>query len=342
MLRDFGRTFAGWAIVLGLSSIAAAARPDVDDAGYYDGAGGVNYEQRLADLEAELASLRSRVDTGATTFADDGGCGSCGSCCDTGGSCNCGAGWGSCGCDPWLRCGLKAGIDAMWLKLHDSFGVQGANGTSFQADYELVYRGWVGYTFAEGLTVRGRYFDYNEDSFVVNGAVKSTVDLDTEIMDLDVYDTLNLGKWSVSLGGGLRYVEFDYGRGQIDEPTGRLVNGFLFASDNLGGSVFGEVRRGLFGNLTAFANSRFSAVFGEGTKHSGPTLVQFDFAEDTVKFMWESQLGLEYGVDTNVGYLFGRGAFEMWYWNNFHGEPFFDYGEALGFSGLSFSVGILR
>lgn len=279
--------------------------------------------QRIAELEA--GSL--------------GGGGSCGSCCDSGCGCD------SC-CDPCCRPGgVIAGAELTFLKLHNSMGTRGAEGTDLEFDYDTAPRIWAGYQGSDGLGWRVRYWEFNHTA---TGAVVGTdrtdsQNVDTYVLDLEFVDSMNLGcNWDASIFGGFRYLEFDEERVSRN-PAGAIFAAHSFDTAGYGLTLGGELRRCIGNGLAAFVNARSSVIMGDESEYSGAGFGLIDQEFDNIYYIWEAQAGVQWTNELEMGgYLFARAAAEVQYWDNFVGEPFFDGGESIGFGGLAISAGIIR
>jgi hypothetical protein len=237
-----------------------------------------DYEQRFADLEAELQSLRNSRSSG------------CGTCC--------------------RRCPephLDAGAEVVFLAPHSTTGL-GPSGIAFFPSDELFasWRTWLGYTGSNGLGLRARYWEF--DHLVTNNINVFTYDLDTYVADLELTYFTEIGRnWEVLLSGGVRHVSFDEERTSL-APT-VLVN-----SDLTGVVIGSEVARDLTCGLRGYGIARAAAVFGDMSvpviRPNGPLF------DNRLSYMWESQLGLEYCRDTCMGELSLRLGAEVQYWDD--------------------------
>jgi hypothetical protein len=278
-------------------------------------------DQRVERLEAELATLRAAVEHG------DGGC------CDACDPC----------CSPYA--GWTFAAEAVFLKAYTSRGIEGADGTQLRYDLNFTPRFWAGYTTADGLGFRLRYWEFDE-SAIGPSAVAGRNDshsIDTYVLDFEVTDWVYVdNKWDVLVSGGLRYVDFEQSRLSQTLAGGQAL-GRQFGSSSLGATLGGEVHRRLFGDVSLFATGRASVLFGDDNEIQSFNGVTVNNPEnDNLRYIWESQLGAEWSRDYNQATVFLRAAAEVQYWNNFIGEPGFDGSEALGFAGFALTAGVLR
>jgi hypothetical protein len=107
-------------------------------------------------------------------------------------------------------------------------------------------------------------------------------------------------------------------------------------SGNDGLTLSGEMRRHFGGSLFLFGNARLSVLFGDEVV----TPLVPPVVADTVKFTYETQLGIEWRrALANGGTFFARGALEAQHWDGFEQG---NGGDALGFFGGAFGLGVQR
>lgn len=159
---------------LAVATLTAVGQADAQNA---HTTGWASYEQRVGELEAEIAALKARIDgehgvrhaahgyeSSAESYsAGGGGCSTCAtSPCGVCSAC----------CRPH---GFYAGGALVWMKPHfeDNIAVhslQAANNQSFTRafpfdyDYDPASRVWLGYVNEAGLGVRGNYFQYDHSA----------------------------------------------------------------------------------------------------------------------------------------------------------------------------------
>ncbi len=272
----------------------------------------------IEDLRAELQALREQVNTS-----------SCYEAC----------------CDPCCRStGFTAGAEVSWIKPHSSMG-QGAF-IPVNFDGNAATRFWVGYSAGNGLGLRARYWDFDHGASGIDPLdpdFSELMELDLAVFDLEVTDVTELGcNWDVMVTGGYRHVDYAEDHSIFDLGTLDFGQAIHSGTDGVTASV--ELRRHWRNNLTLFGNVRGSALFGGENEWEYDGAWSVTWARrDTLKYMWEAQLGVEWNRPlANGGKFFVRGAAEAQYWDCFSGEPFFDGGEAIGFVGGTFATGIQR
>ena len=291
-----------------------------------------SYAARLETLEAELAALRSSV----ANAGEGGGDGSC--------------------CAPDIestrvvspgRCaGLIGGLELLAMRPHSSMGIRGADGTDLHFDYEATPRLWLGWQGTGGLGLRFRYWEFDQIEFgssAIAGRADS-IAYDTYVLDLEAIDTMQLNAdWLVTLAAGLRYVDFTETR-QSFAAGGVPFAGHSFDGNCFGATIGAEVRRPLWNCLVGYASARGSVLFGDQSEFTGPTLgTLVDFETDNVYSITELALGVDWTRQTSRGSeFFVRAGYEVQFWDNFTGEPFFDGGETIGFEGFVLGLGIRR
>lgn len=235
--------------------------------------------------------------------------------------------------------GVNAGMEVVWLELHHSRGLPNGFDPDIRPDFEPTGRFWIGYTGERGVGFRFRYWEYDHVNIGRGGGLGSFHNLETNVFDAEILGNIDLGCcWAMTAFGGYRYVEYDEDVG-ITSPNGLLFGGG-FQSERHGLTLGAELRRSLR-RITLFANARASALYGDEDEFFGGTLA--DHEENNLGFIYETQMGIEVNRRTARGAtLFARALLEAQYWDSFSGEFGFDGGEATGFIGGGFSVGIRR
>lgn len=271
------------------------------------------YLTRLAEVEAELARLRSQVEAGPAPVDE--------SVCD--------------GCDAAQRwCGVQAGADISFLELHSASST-GPGGIGSPApvntNFEPAYRLWLGYSTAGGVGVRARYWEYDQVSS--NLAMQSFISVDTYTLDLELTATLPIARpWNVLVSGGVRYVHYDERRGYLPNYTAEDLT-----TSQYGLILGGEARRDLFGYFDVYGISRAAAVFGDGRENSQNLDIY-----NRLGGMFENQLGIEYTRNTSLGLVTFRTGAEAQYWCSFTDEFGYEAGQAVGFVGFLTGLSIVR
>ncbi|NQT13164.1 MAG: hypothetical protein HQ582_10475 [Planctomycetes bacterium] len=220
-------------------------------------------QKEINSLRAELTSLRSMQVENAG-YADDVSC-----CAEPGcGGCS---GCGACG-------GIEGGVDITLFQVYANHGVgahQGGNG--FFEDFDTVTdaRYWIGYQGANGLGIRGRYFDFDGGNTVEDEFVGLTM------YDIEGTAELNLCQWDFLAFAGIRWGEI----GWSDEDGG---DGFLF--EGIGTTLGVDARRPIWCNISAIGGIRYSALFGDVTEIEVPD----NWATGSAAHGMETRLGLEW------------------------------------------------
>jgi hypothetical protein len=288
-----------------------------------------SYAARLETLEAELAALRSSVANAGETGD--------GSCCPDIESTRI--------YSPGRCAGLIGGLEVYAARPHSSMGIRGATGADLHFDYEATPRIWIGWQGEGGLGLRARYWEFDQIEFgsAANGGTDS-IAYDTYVLDLEAIDTMQLNAdWIVTLAAGFRYVDFTEVRQAVD-AAGAPIAGQSFDGDSFGATIGAEVRRPLWNCLMGYASARGSVLFGDQSEFTGPTgTTLVDFETDNVYSITELALGVDWTRQTSRGSeFFARAGYEVQFWDNFTGEPFFDGGESIGFEGFVLGAGIRR
>jgi hypothetical protein len=279
--------------------------------------------------------------------------------------------------DPPLP-GIVAGFELAFLKPQgiDAFsslpavGIDTPHGTSW--NFESAPRFWLGYTNADGLGVRARYFDFDHDAIgstaAGTGIFRQTVEsgLKVSALDLEVTQSARLGLTWLNAGGGLRYAETSL--------SASVVDNFGFTHDStasfhgIGPTVFLEATRPIGnGNFALFATARGSLLFGDARQRVTETfpIPSGNFSESLVASqvvtVGELQLGGQWQRSTRYGTFFARSAFEAQAWSGAGNltqpplealfGPFLNLGEShsratpggdFGMVGFTFSFGVSR
>jgi hypothetical protein len=188
------------------------------------------------------------------------------------------------------------------------------------------WRSWISYQFPNRVGVRVRYWEFDQQ--VTNDANVFAYGLDAYVLDVEGTYGKSLGSnWEVLLTGGVRQVGFHEDRTATNLPS--------FIDSHLTGLVLGgEMSRGLFGGLRSYGITRAAAVFGDTTGEVPPGFVVI--FENTYRFMWEAQLGLEWRRDTEFGELALRVGAEVHHWDSisYKSDPITRDPESVGLAGV--------
>ncbi len=342
----------------------------------------------LTQLEKELAAPGSGVQQVSWQGLDCGGCGDCDSCQGGCGGCgNCGRG-GCGGCCDWREAGttpgLYVGFELVWVKPYfrnqsayyidynqpDTIAV-----TSFDTNFDVTPRVWLGYTTDCGLGVRARYWQYDHstpgksavstsdyslmavcatDVFYgfastngVGQTLTATHGLELHTFDVEVTQDFNWWRTSVTLGAGVRYVKMQqdytatiYGEAPIDMIS--LSHGFEGAGPTVAIDLRRRIRESPF-YITAGARESILFVRAGQDMYEdywGYGDHQSSICEE-IRAITEIRLGVEYR--RHMAYsstLIVRGGYEGQIWHD-AGGPNFDSGD-LGLHGFSAGFAFIR
>ena len=278
--------------------------------------------------------------------------------------------------------GFHAGFAFVFAKPHFKESFQAtyvdAGGTlnmvPFSYDYALTPRVWFGYTAANGLGIRTRYWQYDQSAppFQMNpliaaqanvvsvifpatiaatpGEILDVADeLEVQTVDLEGTQKIKFGKISIVGGGGLRYALMR----QVSQATvtnqgvvTKSLN-WLRKFEGIGPTISVEIERPLgIKGLVVIGAFRGSLLFGEKDLNriavngidEGLPVVALDNA-DEVLGIGELELGLEWTRQlAKGGSLFIRGTYEGQLWSDC-GTPTLGY---LGFQGFGLGFGFTR
>lgn len=278
--------------------------------------------QRIQQLETHLASLDDKTKLHADGCDDD--------CCD-------------------ICPGVIGGAELTFLKAHsNALAIVAPVGPAAtlvpEYDYQVAPRTWLGYQFAGGLGLRATWWGY--DQGLPPGGIAAGFGLEATTVDLEVTDSISLGKWDLLASGGLRYARMRQDIGPSILATIPLSRDF----EGLGGTFALSVRRGLCGtNLALIGSARGSLVFGDSFDNittSGP-LGDGPFGDDLVGTqrtlgIFEMRLGVEWSRELSNGARFyTQTVYEAQYWQS---AQLFDGlgGMDVGFTGVAANIGLAR
>jgi len=284
MKTDLLRTLAGAVLALAALTGSAAAQ-DMHLASTTDMN---NIYARLAELESRVAAGNVALSGGGTCGADSAGC-----------------------CDDCCKAGFIAGAEAVWMKAFEGDGAFG------DFNYDDGFRFWIGYQRADGLGIRFRYFDFDQE------ADNSDV-FETTHTDLEIYDTVQIGcNWDLVVGAGIRYLDVNFS----------TVGDEVFESfTGPGPVVTAELYRHVSDRAALYAIGRESILVGN-FRDDG------DLQEDSTLMVSEIQLGGQLHREISSGaLLFGRAGWEAQYYHDLS-----DGNETpISLMGVAFSAGIMR
>ena len=241
--------------------------------------------------------------------------------------------------------------------------------TSFvQLDYLASPRVWLGYTSRDGLGVRIRWWQFDQTGSE-NVSVEeewgpavhrydgvNTGGFDVNVLDAEVIDSVFLNqKWELMFSGGFRYAKFDWthsseGKLKVDYNGNTTVSSIVYSYsedfEGVGATAALQLRRGCCKRLGLFANARGSLLYGDqqeriiNDSEQNPLPIpatDFRLFPDTVRAIWEAQLGVDWTCELYHGlYFTSRVAGEAQYWNAMNN------GQDVGFSGFTVAVGLIR
>jgi hypothetical protein len=286
------------------------------------------------------------------------------------------------------KCTVIGGVDLVYVKAYNSSGlgwnyadlnsfnfVVGAPPTPLgptqefdfpvDGDYEFTQRFWAGIQMADGLGIRARYWDFDQDNFGsaeippgftavgltvgVPSPVVSFHTFDTYVIDLEAIDTTPIGcntilTWSL----GFRYVNYEEIRG-FTATTGALPQQVYIQKEYEGYGLTSslELRRRVCHDLGIYASARGSVLTGDERNFVDVQIdgvgVGRENEEENIKWMLELAGGVEWAKDCGFGTLSVRGGVEFQHWDGFGAaRDSFGRDENIGFFGLTFSVGLIR
>lgn len=315
---------------------------------------------RLAELESEVAALKSRLDRPGDP--------------------------GVVSLDTVSAGGFYAGFEFVFAKPHykESFEatlVTPATGTvdlmPFAFDYEVSPRVWLGYEGSEGVGVRASYWQYDHSAHPVamtpalgNAATAQAVTvifpatitaalpgdtltannrLQLQTIDLEGTSRVHIGEIALLGGAGIRYARMDQSTTAAVTNSGVVTQQLNWSRrfEGVGPTFSAELRRPLGSwGLDFVSNARGAILFGNKDLSrfvspgslSTPPVVSLHDASD-VSGMGLAGLGIEWNRHLHrYGTTFVRGTYEGQLWTD-AGSPTLTF---LGFEGFTLALGLSR
>lgn len=261
---------------------------------------------------------------------------------------------GNCGCGPGSSCDaclpLHACHDACghWIVLGEAtffryYRADGARvgddpgaGDNVEFDFEAAPRVTLGYAGSDGMGIRFRWWEFNQNS---DGG-RGVLGVSTYNLDLELFDTIQLNSvWSLQASAGSRWNEFDeqmFDRAD-DELRRNEVRGF-------GGIVGVELRRCLTPCSSLFGGVKLAVLMDDkfvSNVNTGDRVTLLDSSVGMVEIAagYEFSLLMAHHVQ-----MFGRVAGEWQNWYNYSSsfgasEQVFQGASDVGFGGVTLSVG---
>ncbi|HBO42733.1 MAG TPA: hypothetical protein DD670_02100, partial [Planctomycetaceae bacterium] len=258
--------------------------------------------------------------------------------------------------------------------------VEVLSATTFQTDYEMAPRFWLGYKGETGLGGRIRYmqFDHNlmegslladaDNSYFINyfnnvwGPEQIFAEdgdelffshgMEMHVLDLDVMQDLYWGRTQLTIGGGLRYAKTSF-LSVAFAMTGELQGEGAFMENTFEGAgptVFLEMQRRIGqSSVSIVGGARGSVLFGRTRHWVGWAELDGETADlaialergDRTAGVIEGMIGVQYDRALTRGVdTFIRAGWEGQLWFDV-GSPTSTLGD-MGMQGLSLSIGITR
>jgi hypothetical protein len=263
-------------------------------------------------------------------------------------------------CDSCVGCpGLVGGAELLLMDPHNSAGnnIFGPGSAFTEWGYNPAWRFWLGYQGASGQGLRVRYFEFDQHEpyfdpeKLENAGVDSiSLDYDAWYIDIEYFDTVQLGNWSALLHGGIRHAEATRYDTIVFAQTPDELYARRVLAKGWGLTAGAELRRPIIYCLNLYANLRGSILFGDSVGHEF-TFVEGELVEEEGTFLengigaiWEIGTGVERTWDLGTGaQLFGRIGTEVQYWDGFSREwTNMEQGEAFGLFGWTLAIGMIR
>ena len=281
----------------------------------------INAEETHWLVRGQEAATPVSYDVLGTTVGDGGATGSCNDCDDDCGD-RCGFPLGG-ACAACCRRGWIAGAEIVTLKAFQS------EGQLTDMNYRTGFRGWLGYQREDGLGIRLTGFDYFQRGGNANTVGPRSV-VDTNYIDLEAIDSINVCNWNLLVGGGVRYDDT-----RIFSPLSNDIGGFANSRfTGVGPVVSVQLTRAINENWSLFGGLRSSILAG-----SNPVAPGAGRLDDTLLTIQEIQMGGQFNWTRGRGGIgFIRSGIEaQWYSGFANGDS-----EDLTLMGGFISIGVMR
>jgi len=262
-----------------------------------------------------------------------------------------------------------------WFTDASNYGIYDApqnlsTADSFEYDYEITPRMWLGYVGSGGRGVRARYWQFEHsgrpraltqtDPNIIYGAdwihpwgmitalttgvgqtMSITNSIEAQALDLEATQTMNFGWTEIMFGGGLRYAyletKFDAVIPGVDFLTAR------HDFEGIGPTISMDVRLPICycEGLAMYGGGRYSIMFGQSWAYGENGSDPFDYTLDEVMSIGEIEIGLEWTRTVSwLGLFVARAGYEGQVWYE-AGSPS-NVGGDLGFEGINVKLGFIR
>lgn len=195
-------------------------------------------------------------------------------------------------CDGCVNPGFYLSGSLLYLNAYNS------DISEFEGEWDLGYRGSVGWESDTGLFVELTGFYHETDYEGENGVV--TGDFEAHYIDLVIGDTIHCGEVCLSVAAGLRYAGFEF-----NEDWGGMPQDSDF--DGWGPVLAIEATRALSERFGLYATLRQALLFGESEFYDGTGT----YDTDTLASVTEIGAGVHIDLWTAA---FLRLGFEGQYW----------------------------
>jgi hypothetical protein len=225
-------------------------------------------------------------------------------------------------CADCCRRGWIGGAELVALKAYQS------EGQLTDQNYRTGIRGWIGFQREDGLGLRLTGFDYFQRGGTSTTTGPRSV-VDTNYLDLEVIDSINICNWNLLVGGGIRYDDT-----RIFSPISTGIGGFADSRfTGAGPVVSAQLTRAINENWSVFGGIRSSILAGSNPS-PGPARL-----DDTLVSIQELQIGGQFNwARSRGGIAFLRTGWEaQWYSGFADGDS-----EDLTLMGAFMTVGLMR
>lgn len=224
------------------------------------------------------------------------------------------------GVPPGLPGYLAFGAEVAFLNPHvGARTVSGLGEVEPDFDFHESIRYWAVSQFPEGISVRGAYWNFEDEATQTTAIGRATDRLEFDVVDLEIGQRFGYGCSELHVLGGVRYARLL--RNFSIAPPSPVPGELKWDFDGIGPSIGALLRRPLgCGPFALLGSARGAWLHGDSQISSvglGIPPGAQTLREHAVQ-SWEIKLGLEFAVPLYLGGQFVLQAFweaQSWDWN---------------------------